>query len=268
MSLLLGKLATRLVLPLGATLVLLLLGLGCLALRRPRLGAACVTAGVLVLWLASTPAVANRLAAPLERAHPPTLLASVERADALLLLGGAMKPLLPPREFAEVGEAADRVLHAARLFAAGKARFLLVSAGRLPWQTHGAPEAVAIEELLRALGVPAEAIVREEASASTYENCVRSREILREREARDVILVTSALHMRRALATCRSAGIAVRPAPTDYQVVDEGPAVALDFLPDPDALLLTHLALHEWIGFEVYSARGWIRREPAALPPR
>ena len=268
MSLLLGKLAARLVLPLGATLALLLLGLICLAVRRPRLGGACATAGVLLLWLASTPAIANRLAAPLERAHPPAPLGSLASADAVLLLGGAMKPVLPPREFAEVGEAADRVLHAARLFAAGKARFVLVSAGRLPWQTHGAPEAIAIEELLRALGVPPEAIVREEASASTYENCVRSREILRAREARDVILVTSALHMRRALATCRSAGIAVRPAPTDYQVVDEGPSVALDFLPDPDALLLSHLVLHEWIGFEVYAARGGIRSEPPEPPPR
>jgi uncharacterized SAM-binding protein YcdF (DUF218 family) len=267
MSLLLSKLATRLVLPLGATLALLVVGLVFLAARRPRLGGACVAAAGLLLWLASTPVVADRLVASLERSQTAPPLASLAPADAILLLGGAMKPALPPREFVEVGDPADRVLHAARLYEAGKAPVVLVSGGRLPWQTRGAPEAVAIEELLVVLGVPREAILREEASANTYENCVRSAEILHARHAHDVLLVTSALHMRRALATCRSAGIAVRPAPTDYQVVEQGPALALDWSPDVQALLLSHLALHEWIGFEAYAARGWIRRAAAEAPP-
>jgi uncharacterized SAM-binding protein YcdF (DUF218 family) len=70
--------------------------------------------------------------------------------------------------------------------------------------------------------------------------------------------VTSALHMRRAFASCRSAGLAVRAAPTDYQVAGTagGP---FDLLPDAEALLLTHLALRERLGFLVYQRRGWIR---------
>jgi uncharacterized SAM-binding protein YcdF (DUF218 family) len=263
MSLLLGKLASRLVLPLGASLALLAAALVCLALRRPRLGAALVAAAAAVLWLASTPAVADHLVRSLERSEPPVPLASLAPADAVLVLGGAMKPALPPREFIEVGDPADRVLHAARLFAAGKAPVVVVSGGRLPWQTRGEPEARAIEALLVTLGVPRDAIVLEDASANTHDNCVRSREILAARNARDVLLVTSALHMRRALATCRSAGIDARPAPTDYQVVEAGPAAPVDWFPDVNALLLTHLALHEWIGFEVYAARGWIDRARA-----
>jgi uncharacterized SAM-binding protein YcdF (DUF218 family) len=171
-----------------------------------------------------------------------------------------MKPALAPREFPEVGDGADRVLHAARLFHAGKAPLVLVSGGRLPWQTRGAPEARTIEALLHTLGVPPEAIVREEGSANTYENCTRSHKILRARGARDVLLVTSALHMRRALATCRTAGIEARPAPTDYWVVADSPMTALDWAPEIDALQLTHLTLKEYIGFEVYAARGWIQR--------
>jgi uncharacterized SAM-binding protein YcdF (DUF218 family) len=256
---LLGKWAARLVLPLGATLALGALGLLLLLLRRTRLAAACIAAAGVVLWTFSTPAVADRLAAALERAHPPVPLAALPRAEAILVLGGAVKPALPPREFPEVGDPADRVLHAARLYHAGKAPLVLVSGGRLPWQTRGAPEAESMAALLETLGVPRAAILREDASATTHENCVRSREVLSRAGVRDVLLVTSALHMRRALAACRAAGVKAEPAPTDYWVVDDE-LIALDWTPAVEALLVSHLALHEWIGYEVYRLRGWVHR--------
>jgi uncharacterized SAM-binding protein YcdF (DUF218 family) len=257
MSLLLGKWAARLVLPLGAALALGALGLALLALRRTRLAAGCFTTAGLVLWLFSTPAVADRLVAALERRVPPVALAALPSADAILVLGGAMKPALPPREFPEVGDPADRVLHAARLYQAGRAPLVVVSGGRQPWQGRGPAEAESMSALLETLGVPRAAIAREEASANTHQNCVRSREILERAGARDVLLVTSALHMPRALAACRSAGIKAHPAPTDYWVVDQD-LTALDWVPAIEALLVSHLALHEWIGYEVYELRGWV----------
>ena len=189
---------------------------------------------------------------------PGAPISELAPADAILLLGGATKPALPPREFPELVEAADRITHAARLFRAGKAPLIVVSSGRLPWQRDVPPEAEGIGQLLETLGVPASAIVREETSANTYENCVNSKQLLDARGARDVLLVTSALHMRRAYATCRSAGLAVRPAPTDFWVAGDE-AQNLDIVPDPEALMLTHLVLRERLGYFVYERRGWIR---------
>lgn len=257
MSLALGKLLTQLVLPLSTSLFLLALALLALVLGWRRTAGAALGAGLLGLWLASMPALANRLAAALEGAHPPTPLAEVAPADAILLLGGASKPALPPREFPELVEASDRILYAARLFHAGKAPLVVASGGRLPWQRDAPPEADGIAVLLQALGVPADAIVREAVSTSTHENCVQSKRLLDARGARDVLLVTSALHMRRALATCATAGLGVRAAPTDFQVAG-AEARGGSILPDPEALLLTHLALKEQLGFLVYRRRGWI----------
>ena len=258
MSLFLGKLAAQLALPLSAALALLLLALLCLALRRGRAAALCVASALALLWIASTPVLAWRWVASLERAHAAPPLAALEPADAILLLGGGTKPALPPREFPEVAEAGDRVLHAARLFHAGKAKLVVASGGRLPWQTEGPIEAAGMEHLLLELGVPQEAILREDQSTNTRENCVRSKELLEARGAGDVLLVTTALHMRRAVATCRTAGLAVRAAPTDFWVADEGSTTWLDLAPDPEALLFTHLALRERLGFWVYRRRGWI----------
>lgn len=258
MSLFLGKLMAQLVLPLSFALLLMGLALLCLALRRARTAALLLAAAFAGLWLASTPRLAERLAASLEGAHAAPELAALGPADAILLLGGGTQPALPPREFPELADAGDRVLHAARLFRAGKAPVVVVSGGRLPWQTRGPAEAAGMAELLVALGVSPEAIVPEERSTNTRENCLYSKELLDARRARDVLLVTSALHMPRALATCLGAGLAVRPAPTDFHVVDEGPRTGLDLAPDPEALLLTHLSLHERLGFWVYQRRGWI----------
>jgi uncharacterized SAM-binding protein YcdF (DUF218 family) len=254
MSLFLGKLTAQLVLPLSGALVLMGLALACLALRRIRAAAWLLGVALAALWLASTPLVADRLLAALEAAHPAPALASLAPADAILLLGGGTRPAVAPREFAEVAEAGDRVLHAARLFRAGKAKLLLVSGGRLPAEAEG------MAALLVELGVPPEAIVREERSTNTRENCLLAKELLDARGARDVLLVTSALHMRRAFATCRSAGLAVRAAPTDFQLAVAGARTALDLVPQPEALLRTHLALREHLGFWVYRRRGWIAR--------
>jgi len=258
MSLGLGKLLAQLVLPLSAALAGMALALLALALGRRRAAAAVLALAGACLWLASLPALADRLAAALESVHPATPLAEIATADAILLLGGATRPALPPREFPELSEAGDRVVYAARLFRAGKAPLVVVSGGRLPWQGEGPAEAAGIGALLELLGVPQGAIVREEASTNTYENCVNSKQLLDARAARDVLLVTSALHMRRAFATCRSAGLAVRAAPTDYWIAGSE-AHGLDLVPDAEALLLTHGVLRERLGFLVYRQRGWIR---------
>ena len=234
------------------------LALLALALGRRRSAGVTLGAAFLGLWLASMPAVAERLAAALENVHPGVPMAEIAPADAILLLGGATKPALPPREFPELTEAADRVVHAARLFRAGKAPIIVVSSGRMPWQTALPPEADGIAALLVELGVPAGAIVREVESANTHENCVNSKRLLDALGAREVLLVTSALHMPRAFATCRTAGLALRPAPTDYWATGDE-ASTLDVVPDTEALMLTHLALRERIGFWIYERRGWIR---------
>ena len=258
MSLGLGKLLAKLVLPLSAAVFLMALALLALALGRRRSAALALAAAFSGLWLASMPAVAERLAAALENAHPAQPLAELAPADAILLLGGATKPALPPREHVELNESADRIVHAARLFHAGKAPVIVVSSGRMPWQTHLPPETDGIASLLEDLGVPRGAILREAESSNTYENCVNSKRLLDARGARDVLLVTSAIHMRRAFATCRTAGLSLRAAPTDFWVAgDEGST--LDVLPDVEALMVTHLALRERLGFWVYQRRGWIR---------
>jgi uncharacterized SAM-binding protein YcdF (DUF218 family) len=258
MSFGLAKLLGKLAMPVAAVLALMALALLLLAVGWRRTAAAVLAVAFAALAAASLPSCATRLAAELERAHPPQPLAALEPADAILLLGGTTKPALPPREFPELSEAGDRILHAARLYHAAKAPFVLVSGGGRPPAGTPETEADRVAFVLEALGVPPAAIVRETRSLDTHENCTNAKPLLDARGASDVLLVTSALHMRRAFATCRTAGIAVRAVPTDY-LAAAGDSFGGTFAPDAGALFVTQLTLHELLGFWVYERRGWIR---------
>jgi len=141
--------------------------------------------------------------------------------------------------------AADRVWHAARLYHAGKAPRVLLSGGIT--RQDEPSEAQSMRLFLRALGVPDAAIVREDASMTSGANAQRAAAMLRPRGVDTVILVTSALHMRRARAEFERAGLKVTPAPTDFESL--GRAVeARDWLPSADALDGSGRAFKEWVG--------------------
>jgi uncharacterized SAM-binding protein YcdF (DUF218 family) len=153
------------------------------------------------------------------------------------------------------------VLHAARLHRAGKAPYVIATGGPMAWRDSGTEGAPLMAGLLEEWGVPHEAILIEGSARNTHENCERAKEIVDRRGLGRVLLVTSALHMRRALATCRTAGLDVVAAPTDYGIVDGRGDQPLRYIPDSTALDSTTQVFRELLGFEVYRLRGWIADE-------
>jgi len=77
--------------------------------------------GIVVLWGAATPILSDSLGASLEWRSPPVAVQASPSADAIVVLGGAVEGARPPRCTLDLSDHADRVLHAARLYRAGKA---------------------------------------------------------------------------------------------------------------------------------------------------
>ncbi len=253
----LEKLVGHLLLPLDAALAAGLLAIVLGLLKRPRAALAAGLASLVTLWAASTPAVADALAGPLERRFPPLPVEESPRAEAIVVLGGALAPRLPPRTEAELVDASDRVLHAARLYQAGKAPLVVPSGGELPWSAAPEPEAAAMTALLVEWGVPRDAILPEPRGATTRENAVDTEKLLLARGVRRVLLVTSSLHMPRAVAAFSVTRLTVIPSACDVSVVKGRSSSPLRWIPAPDALALTHAALWERLGFLWYRLRGW-----------
>jgi len=265
MSLFLSKILSQLIHPLVLGGLVVGMGGGLAAWRR-RWGLPMVAAGLLIVWVPAMPVVADWLQGTLEDRFPPRPVATAPTADAVVTLGGAIGAPVPPREYPDLSGAADRVWHAARLYRAGKAPVVIASGGTLPWRDQRFREADAMQALLTSWGVPADSVLRESTSANTYENARNTADLLEEEGLDRVLLVTSALHMRRALATFRSAGVQAVPAATDYRVVDD-PGSFLDLVPSAGALGGSTAAIREYVGYLVYEWRGWIDGTAADRSP-
>jgi uncharacterized SAM-binding protein YcdF (DUF218 family) len=248
---LLDKLAIVVLSPLGTSLCLLGVAFLLAWRRRLRISAG---AGVLAfawLWVWSMPVVSGWLRGSIEYRHPPGAISALPQAQAIVVLGGALSPPTGRAVDSNLGAAADRVWHAAHLFHAGKAPLVLLSGGSDP-QQYRYSEARAMAGFLGDLGVPENAMLLEEASGTTRENAAFSAALLKQRGIHHVLLVTSALHMPRALKLFVEQGLDVEPAPTDYESDQLSPGL-LGWLPDTGALDGSGRAIKELVGL-------WVRR--------
>jgi len=233
---------------------------GFLALRKKRAGAVLLFASIGALWISSTPVFSSSLLSELERRYLPVPIAESPKADAIIVLGGCVGEIEDPRLEVDLTDASDRVLHGARLYHTGKAPFIIATGGANDRFGTKTQEALTIRKLLQEWDVPTKAIILETESLNTYQNAVNTKKLLDQRKLKTVLLVTSASHMHRALATFRSAGIHAIPSPTDYRVVNQEEFTILSFLPDAEALAGTTRAVKEYLGFLVYRWRGWIEK--------
>ena len=163
--------------------------------------------------------------------------------------------------------AAGRVTETAALARRFPAARVVISGGdpsivpaSLPGAIPGAvpeamSEAAATRDLLVELGAPAERIELEGRSRNTEENAVFSLAAAQPKPGETWLLVTSAMHMPRAVGCFRRAGWAdITPYPVDYRTsttIGTGLGLLL-----ADDLVLVNFATKEWLGLVAYYALG------------
>jgi uncharacterized SAM-binding protein YcdF (DUF218 family) len=211
MSLLVDKLLSIFAFPLGLALFLCVPSLTISLSSRSKFWRVLISIAVVGLWTASTPALANLLIAALEREYPTRSIESATGSDVAIVLGGQIANSHAGPGQVGIGAAGDRLVKAYLLWRAGKAKTILVSGGDLPWEPAAEAESELAARILEQLGVPTDAILVEGQSRNTRENAVDTASIWRQQGFRSGLLITSAFHMPRALATFRAAGLDVAP---------------------------------------------------------
>jgi uncharacterized SAM-binding protein YcdF (DUF218 family) len=151
--------------------------------------------------------------------------------------------------------AAGRVLEAARVFALVDPAWVIVSGG-LP-DRHGRDEStdLMMQRALVELGVPASRIRGGTRSRDTRAEAATIAPILRSLGVAHTVLVTSRVHMRRAVGAFRAQGVRVVAAPAPDR--DLRPAGPMRFVPTAAGLSDTAMAAHELAGIAYYAMRGW-----------
>ncbi|HCS89264.1 MAG: YdcF family protein [Thiohalocapsa sp. PB-PSB1] len=252
-----SKILTQLALPLGSGGLLIIIGVLALLFRHRLAGTGLAMTGLLWIWLCAIPAFSNWLCGSLEQQYPSLPLASVPEAAAAVVLGGGLRGAQSPHLFPDLNNAADRVWHAARVFHAGKTPLVVLSGGGFAWRPAHDSEAAAMLAFLLDLGVPREHVVLETRSRTTRENALETRRKLEPLGIQHILLITSALHMRRARATFAAVGFDVIPVASDHEVAFGKAKTLLDYLPNAESLERSSRAVKEYLGFWVYWTRGW-----------
>lgn len=216
----------------------------------------------IIVWLSyyalsTSPVLVNALIAMQEQ--PYVNIQACEPGSHLVVLGGGVDSRaqsatdyyrMRPATFVRASSAAGIALNEPELR-------VIVAGGAL----RNIAEADVIAEYLAALGVSKSRVLREARSSNTYENAVNVAQLLTsESVTGDVRLVTSALHMHRALRTFErvfeGTGLTLCPVSTDIQGLLDPPAYA--WMPQTTSLIKFDLLLHEAVALVAYRLRGWI----------
>jgi uncharacterized SAM-binding protein YcdF (DUF218 family) len=232
---------------------------------RARWGRGLLTGLATLYLILSLPLTARTLetalALDLSAASSEALVAAGSAQDgatAIVVLGGGTVSYSSGQ--ATISELSDatslRLLEAVRLEALLGEPWIIVSggppAGGLPPETE--PMA---QELLGA-GIPEDRIRIDDVSGSTREQALNLGELIQETGAERFLLVTSPIHMRRALASFRAEGLDPLPAPSAQHSLGH-PVTQGGWLPHPAALDASQSAIREALALGYYWARGWLR---------
>lgn len=250
----LSKFLPHLVYPFNLALLLLLAALLLIIFGRRRSGLFAVFLAFVILLACASP-LSLMLYREHELQYPPVPVSSSPTADAIVLLGGDVGIPVPPRTESQLH--GNRLLHAFRLFEAGKAPLIIVTGGNVFPQEGLDAEAAYSKTILVGWGVPDDVILTETKSRNTRQNALYSHQILAAQGVDRILLVTNAFHMPRADAVFRQAGFEVVPSPSSFSVTDYRRPKLLDWLPSLGNLGKAQAVMHEKLGLLVYRLRGW-----------
>ena len=220
-------------------------------------------AGWICLLLLSNPWVADLAIKSWEIGDYPKGLKANDYDGIVVLGGGCVFTRDDTDKNLHVGQTVDRLFQGVRLWQAKAAPRILFSGGTDPLLSAKPSEAVMARNVLLSLGVPDSAIVVEPASRSTWENAAATAALVNQSPdlfpRKRLLLVTSSLHLRRAVWCFQRHGLVVTPYPSDFRSSSELPTTLLSWinscLPSAEALDLWGALLHEWMGNLGYRLR-------------
>ncbi len=210
--------------------------------------------GSSLLWMLSSQAFVSTVLRAWESSVPSAPFASNEPFDYVVVLGGGTTAA--PDGRAQFGTVGDRVGYAARLYLSGMVKHLVTTGDNLSltgtlsgeFQQQDDPSQQT-KKIWIDLGIPEEAI-SELAGQNTSSEIASLKSHPEYWQGKRCAILTSAIHMPRAMRLASRAGISALPIVADYRS-GTGPLTCNQFLPDAEELLKLQFVIKEWIGMQV-----------------
>lgn len=216
MTFALQKTLAWLALPSSLVLLALVAGVTLLWLGRARAGRALVTPGVMLALAPALLPLFDLVALPLENRYPIPELPG--RLDGIVVLGGAVvQDVTAGRGVPALNTGAERMTESLRLAKAYPEATLLFTGGSGRLTPQALTEAEVARRFFGEHGVDPARLLLEDRSRDTRENARLSFELARPQPGETWLLVTSAMHLPRAVVAFETAGWTVVPYPVDYR---------------------------------------------------
>lgn len=226
-------------------------------LKNSRISRNLVYIALIALYLFSNPFLADEMIRlwqiPVEKS------AKFSKAyDVGIVLGGGMITIDKKNNRLIFKDNVDRIMQAVSMYKKGMIRKILISGGSGNLLFRDMIESELLKEYFVDIGIVSSDIIVETKSDNTYENSKYSKEILlREFNDGSFLLITSAIHMKRAKACFNKQNIEVDIFPADQLVGGRRYQFSHMFIPETDSLAKWNIFLHEVLGYYIYKIMGY-----------
>ena len=224
-----------------------LVGIGLLAIGRVRIGRWMLVTSVILITAVGVLPIGTGLALPLEDRFPGWDSGRGSPTGVIVLGGGVIKSAVSAsRGEIALDDSADRIIAVVELARRYPSAHVMFA---------GISEADFAIRFFENLGVSRDRIIVESESRNTAENAAFAKQLAMPKPGELWLLVTSAMHMPRAVGAFRKVGFSVDAYPVDYQT-----AGAQDLWALSASLMggigMMDRAVHEWTGLLVYWITG------------
>jgi len=219
----LKKIISFFIMPISIGLMLCLITFYFLIAHKMKKAKIFLSLTIVWFFLISFAPFSNALVKPLEEVYP-KISDDIQGIEYVLLLGGDFQ---------------NRAYEVLRLYQRIENLKIITSGYEGAKQISDAQEA---KEKLMQLGVQEEDIIVQATPKDTFEEAIEVKKRIKDKP---LLLVTSALHMPRAMLIFKNEGVNVIAAPTHFLYQDE---VSFYHLISAKYLLNTQQAIHEYVG--------------------
>ncbi|MBN2638603.1 MAG: YdcF family protein [Bacteroidales bacterium] len=182
-----------------------------------------------------------------------------EHYDVGIVLGGSTITFDKKYNRSIFHDNGDRLIQAVELYKKGTIKKILITGGSANLIYKDVKEAKLMNSFLRSIDIPASDILIDTLAENTHQNAVYSKEILQNYpQLNNYLLITSSMHMRRAVACFEEENVQVTPYPTNLLGSAGKSNLEYYLRPDVSNILIWNGMIHEMIGYVAYWIKGYI----------
>lgn len=235
--------------PVPFIIILLLIGISNIKDRKYKSGFLLFAIST-ITYIFSCEFFADSIILNLEKKYAITSDENIQKGDIYILLGGGiLTDTLGGNVPAK--NVYSRILKTAQLYNKNPKEIYI--SGGSPLQNKESESSVYKKELIL-LGIPENNIIIEEKSKTTKENSIFIKNIMKEKNMKSGIIITSAIHMPRSMEVFKDSELKFYPAPCDFTAHIEKQNF-FAYVPKFKVLKDLYSAFWEYIGLIYYKIR-------------